>query len=160
MKRLLLAGVGLAVIAATSAFASDIGGRSLPQPRASAYVPFFTWNGFYVGINTGYGFGQSNWTDRTTGATTGNFSVKGGLIGGTAGYNVQLGSVVVGAEADIGWSGIKGTSATGCAGLCETSNPWLGTARGRIGPALDRFLPYVTVGAAFGQIKGSFAGTV
>ena len=161
MKRLLLAGVGAGLIAATSAlpsaFASDIGGRSLPAPRASAYVPFFTWNGFYVGINAGYGFGQSNWTNQTTAATTGNFNVNGGLIGGTVGYNVQLSSIVVGAEADIGWSNIKGSSTAGCAGPCETTNNWLGTARGRIGVALDRFLPYVTAGAAFGQVKGSFA---
>lgn len=159
MKRMLLASVGLAVIAATSAFASDVRERSLPVPRASAYVPFFTWNGFYLGINAGYGFGQSNWTNQTTGATTGDFNVSGGLIGGTAGYNVQLGSVVVGAEADLGWSNIKGSSTTGCAGACETTNNWLGTARGRIGPALDRFLPYVTAGAAFGHIKGTFAGS-
>ena len=158
MKRLLLAGVASAVIAAaTPALASDFG-RPLPPPRgASAYVPFFTWNGFYVGINAGYGFGHSNWTNTTTSATTGNFSVKGGLIGGTVGYNVQLSSIVVGAEADIDWSNIKGSSATGCAGPCETSNNWLGTARGRIGYALDRFLPYLTAGAAFGQVKGTVA---
>ena len=45
-----------------------------------------------------------------------------------------------------------------CAGTCETSNTWLGTARGRIGYAFDRFLPYFTGGAAFGDIKGYVAG--
>ena len=40
-------------------------------------------------------------------------------------------------------------------GTCETSNNWLGTARGRIGYAFDRFLPYFTAGAAFGDIKGT-----
>ena len=159
MNRLLLAGVGSVLIAATSASAADVRERSLPQPRTSAYVPFFTWNGFYVGINAGYGFGHSSWTNTSTGATTGDFSVKGGLIGGTAGYNVQINSIVLGAEADLGWSGVKGSSATGCGGACETSNPWLGTARGRVGVALDRFLPYVTAGAAFGQVKGTFATT-
>ena len=59
MKRLLLAAVGLAAVAATSALAADMPpSRSLPPPRAPAYVPFFTWNGFYVGLNAGYGFGS------------------------------------------------------------------------------------------------------
>ena len=60
MTRLLLAGVALA--AGGDGFGAGrgraaIAGR-LPQPRAAAYVPFFTWNGFYVGINAGYGFGR------------------------------------------------------------------------------------------------------
>ncbi len=156
MKRLLLAGVGFAALLATPALAADAPpGRYMPPPRAPAYVPFFSWNGFYVGINAGYGFGQSNWTNTTTSATTGDFDINGGLIGGTIGYNVQLSSVVVGFEADIAWSNIKGSSTTNCA-ACETSNNWLGTARGRIGYAFDRFLPFLTAGAAFGDIEGTF----
>jgi outer membrane immunogenic protein len=38
------------------------------------------------------------------------------------------------------------------------SNTWFGTARGRIGYAFDRFLPYFTGGAAFGGIKQEGAG--
>jgi outer membrane immunogenic protein len=159
MKRLLLA-VGLAVVAVTSALAGDLPpSRSLPPPRAPAtYVPFFTWNGFYLGINAGYGFGRSTWTDTITQATTGSFNVNGGLVGGTAGYNLQLSTIVVGLEGDIDWSNIKGSTTTNCVSTCETSNSWLGTARGRIGYAFDRFLPYVTAGAAFGNVKGSVAG--
>ena len=59
MKRLWLAGVAL-TIAATMALGADVlPGRPLPPPRAPAtYVPFFTWNGAYVGINAGYGLGH------------------------------------------------------------------------------------------------------
>ena len=53
MKRLLLA-VGLAVGDSARA---DMPGDPCRR-RAPAYVPFFTWNGFYVGINAGYGFGH------------------------------------------------------------------------------------------------------
>jgi len=84
-----------------------------------------------------------------------------GLFGGTIGYNVQFSTAVFGVEGDMAWSGIKGSSSpatTGCAGPCETSNTWLGTARGRLGYAFDRFLPYVTAGAAFGEIKGTVVG--
>ena len=158
MKRLLLAGVGLA-IAATSALSADAPGRSLPPPRGVAtYVPFFTWNGAYVGLNAGGGFGSSQWTDTVTRASTNNFSTNGGMFGGTVGYNVQLSTVVVGVEGDLDWSGIKGSTTTNCITTCTTSNSWLGTARGRIGYAFDRFLPYFTGGAAFGQVKGSVAG--
>ena len=99
MKRLLLAGAALA-IAATSALGADVAERRLPLPRTvSEYVPFFTWNGAYVGLNAGYGFGSSQWTDTVTRASTNKFSTNGGLIGGTIGYNVQLSTVVVGVEA-------------------------------------------------------------
>ena len=124
----------------------------------ATYVPFFTWNGAYVGLNAGYGFGSSQWTDTVTRASTNKFSTNGGMIGGTVGYNLQLSTVVVGVEGDLDWSGIKGSTTTNCISTCETSNSWLGTARGRIGYAFDRFLPYFTGGAAFGQVKGSVAG--
>ena len=62
------------------------------RERVATYVPFFTWNGAYVGINAGYGFGSSQWTDTVTQASTNKFSTSGGLIGGTVGYNLQLGS--------------------------------------------------------------------
>lgn len=35
----------------------------------------------------------------------------------------------------------------------ETKVPWFATVRGRIGYAFDRFLPYVTGGAAIGEVK-------
>ena len=63
--------------------------------------------------------------------STGNFNVNGALVGGTAGYNLQFGGCVLGLEGDIDWSNIKGSTTTNCAGTCETSNDWLGTARGR-----------------------------
>jgi outer membrane immunogenic protein len=159
MKRVLLAAMGLA-IAATAAFGADVSpGRQLPLPRAVAtYVPFFTWNGAYVGINAGYGFGSSQWTDTVTRISTNKFGINGGLVGGTLGYNLQLSTVVVGIEGDLDWSGIKGSTTVNCVSSCETSNSWLGTARGRIGYAFDRFLPYFTGGAAFGAVKGSVLG--
>jgi outer membrane immunogenic protein len=166
--RLLLAGAGFAGLAlvsagfaglATTAQAADIGSRELPRPRAPVLVPFFTWNGFYVGINAGYGFGHSKWTNTVTGVSPGNFDMSGALVGGTAGYNLQLGGWLLGIEGDIGWSNIKGSTTTNCIGTCETSSNWLGTARGRFGYAFDRFLPYVTGGAAFGDIKGTSGGS-
>ena len=46
---------------------------------------------------------------------------------------------------------------------CESRNRWFGTARGRIGYAFDRWLPYLTGGAAFANLKAGITpgfGTV
>jgi outer membrane immunogenic protein len=87
--------------------------------------------------------------------------VSGGLVGGTVGFNYQLGSIVLGLEGDIDWSGISGSGSCVAGTLsCQTTNDWLGTARGRIGYAFNQVLPYVTGGAAFGNLRwpGAWSG--
>ena len=135
----------LAAAMALPSFAAD-----MPRPayKAPSSAEPWNWTGFYVGINGGYGFGTSNWT--SAGGTTGDFNVRGALAGGTIGYNLQTGLWVWGLEGDVDASWIKGTDATIC---CETKNDWLATARGRIGYAMDRWMPYITGGAAFGDVK-------
>jgi len=111
MKRFILAACAglLAIAMASPSFAAD-----MPGPyKAPAYSPAFNWTGFYAGINGGYAFGKSNWTD-TTGATTGEFDLTGALAGGTVGYNVQTGSWVWGFEADGAASWLKGPDAAAC----------------------------------------------
>jgi outer membrane immunogenic protein len=146
MNRVAVACVGLLALAGGSAGAADLAPYYQPGP---AYNPIYTWTGFYVGINGGGGWGSSQWDGLDT------FDVSGGLIGGTVGYNWQFGQVVVGAEGDIDWSGIKGTTTVLCPGGCETRNKWLATVRGRLGYAFDRFLPYFTGGLAVGDINAS-----
>lgn len=166
MKRLLLACGALSAFAGactTSAIAADMP-PAMPPPRGGALVPFFSWNGGYVGINAGYGFGRSSWTDNVTSVSTGTFNVNGATAGGTLGYNIDIRSVVFGIETDLNWSGMKGSTATNCVANCTTANTWIGTARGRVGYAFDRFLPYVTGGLAYGNLKisndlGSSAST-
>jgi outer membrane immunogenic protein len=158
MKRLVLASALAIATMMGAANAADLPRRHAAPPRAPVYAePAYTWTGFYVGINGGYGFGRSDWN---TPAGTSGFNVDGGLVGGTLGYNYQVGQVVFGLEGDIDWSGIKGQTGTGiCAGgICETSNNWLATARGRIGYAFNRIMPYVTAGGAFGDVKMNPAG--
>jgi len=152
MKRFVVACVGLLAVAGTSASAADLPPRyQTPYPRAAVYSPIYNWTGFYLGINGGGGWGRSQWdgVDR--------FNVSGGLIGGTIGYNWQINQLVVGAEGDIDWSRIKGTTNVLCPPGCDSRNSWLATARGRIGYAVDRFLPYLTAGLAFGDIRASVA---
>ncbi len=87
MKRLFISAT-LSIAAAGAALAAD-----LPQPAPVqapvAYIPtvapVYNWGGIYLGINGGYGFGQSQWTDPAniaSGATSsGYFSANGGLRG-------------------------------------------------------------------------------
>jgi outer membrane immunogenic protein len=165
MKRGILSactGVVLAAGMAMPSFAAD-----LPRPayKAPVYVaPAFTWTGFYIGINGGYAWGHSDWNNGPMGNVSMN--VKGGLVGGTIGYNLQTGNFVFGLEGDFDASWIDGSSIAGAPGTvcasvgggCETKNTWLATGRGRIGYAWDRFLPYITGGAAFGNIKATSTG--
>ena len=156
MKRYVLA--GLTAIAAmatmTAANAADLPRRHAAMPtKAPMYAPY-NWTGFYIGINGGGGFGRSN---VAAPFTTGSFDTSGGVVGGTVGYNYQMGQTVFGLEADGDWSNIRGSAPCGALS-CETKNDWLATARGRVGYAFDRFLPYVTGGAAFGDIKTNVSG--
>ena len=158
MRRILLAGAATlaASLSMMSANAADLQ-RPIPNPmptKAPPYVaPEYDWTGFYVGINGGGGWGRG-FTELSHG-----FDISGALVGGTAGYNVQLGHLVLGVEGDIDWSDLKGsTSANGCVAGCSVENKWLGTGRGRVGYAFGTFLPYVTGGVAVGDVSASAAG--
>jgi outer membrane immunogenic protein len=124
--------------------------------KAPAYVPVFTWTGFYtgfyIGVNGGGAFGTSTYDFGGLGSTS--FHTSEGLAGGTIGFNSQTGALVWAWKATAIWSGIRGSSTClGGLSTCQAKNEWLATARGRLGYAFDRVLPCVTAGAAFGDIK-------
>jgi outer membrane immunogenic protein len=64
---------------------------------------------------------------------------------------------VLGVEGDLDWASVKGSTASiGCVtASCSTENTWLGTVRGRVGYAFDRFMPYITGGVAFGGVDAN-----
>lgn len=152
VSRLLCPGIAAAMLAAGAATAADLSPGYAPLAPAPVYRPFYGWTGFYLGINGGGGWGRSQWDGINA------FDVSGGLIGGTVGYNWQIGRVVLGAEGDIDWSGIDGTTTAFCAPGCTTRNYWLATVRGRLGYSWDRFLPYLTGGLAVGDVKATIPG--
>jgi outer membrane immunogenic protein len=135
-----------------------------------AATPAWSWTGFYVGLNGGYGVAGDPFSQLATVAgvpATGTFAnanvaPTGGLFGGQAGYNWQTGAVVFGLEGDADWADQHGTS---CGFECSMAfNPafyttvdqkldWLATARGRLGLANAGYLFYVTGGGAFGGVK-------
>lgn len=122
MKKLLLSGVALiGISAATSVFAADLPRRYVPPPVVE---PAFSWTGFYVGLNAGYGW--NNMDDPTWRPYSGynygynyghhglSINNDGGFVGGAQiGYNYEMGQgafgrFVVGLEADIQYADIGG----------------------------------------------------
>jgi outer membrane immunogenic protein len=131
-----------------------------PPPRApAAYIPIaspaYNWSGFYLGLNTGYGFGDSTWST----PASGSFAVDGAMAGATLGWNYQIGQLVLGIEGDYDWQNVRG-SAPNCAATgfsCDTASNWYGTFRGRLGYAMDRIMLYGTAGGAVTDVKVSAA---
>jgi outer membrane immunogenic protein len=169
MKKLVFA----ASILATStvcASAADLAVKAPPMVPA-----VFSWTGGYGGIAGGYGWGHSDQTDPgiapppvvpddggQMGGGDGHFSVNGGLLGGTLGYNRQQGPLVFGFEGDFSWADIKGQSdvcgpTTVTPHSCGTKLDALGTFRGRVGYAAGangNWLFYATGGLAIGDVRG------
>jgi outer membrane immunogenic protein len=173
----------LAIIAggAWSARAADLPAQ--PYTKAPVVVPAPTWTGFYVGANVGGAWGHSDPRTSTVFSVPGYFAPtsvpavnaagvqsldKSGVIGGIqAGYNWQLGSFLAGVEADIQSMSLKGTATTNSfyplfpAGLFSVSSSvstnWLATVRGRVGLTQGGWLFYVTGGAAFSDLKATWA---
>lgn len=155
MKRLVLASVAVVTLMG-AANAADMQRRQAMPTKAVPYVQMYNWTGAYVGINGGIGWGRSNFSAPVA---TGDFNTSGGMVGGTVGYNWQAGQAVFGLEGDLDWANVRGSSACGAGLSCETRNNWLGTARGRVGYAFDRIMPYVTGGLAVGGVKNSITGS-
>jgi outer membrane immunogenic protein len=156
MKKIIAAGcfaLGV-LVTAQSAGAADLSVAPLYKAPPAEVAQAYNWTGFYLGINGGGGWGHSHWDTSATGIGT-----SGGLAGGTAGYNWQLGNAVLGLEADVDWANLKGTNTSAlCPAGCTTSDTWLSTVRGRAGYAFGSVLPYITGGLAVGDIRAATPG--
>ena len=105
MPRLLISAAAVALLS-TTAFAADL---STPPPEATpsyeAARPF-SWTGCYAGVNGGYGWGSSKWSDAFVG-TFADDRPNGFLAGGQIGCNYQFnGGFVLGLEGEGDWAKI------------------------------------------------------
>ncbi|MET2830460.1 outer membrane protein [Mesorhizobium shangrilense] len=157
----------LVSLMAGTAYAADL---VTELPIASTY----NWTGGYVGAQAGYAWGDSvgGAYFKATGAVdaNGNVDPRGFLGGLHTGYNYQFNNnAVLGVEGDINFASIRGSvnplhfasggNALGNSASAEMT--WNGSVRLRAGYAIDRFLPYVTGGVAFGRygFDPSYGGT-
>lgn len=155
-----------AVLFSGTAMAADAIVYSEPAPVVVANT--FSWEGAYVGVNAGYGFGKIKSTDED-----GAFSIKPrGFVGGVqAGYNWQFDQIVAGIEADFQGSTMKKSvdlyDADVFDGTAKAKIQWFGTVRGRLGGNIaERTMLYGTAGLAYGKLKvesfdelGAFEGS-
>lgn len=123
--------------------------------KAPLMASRFDWTGFFIGGHVGYGWGRLG-SDANPILHQGLIfpaSVTGVVGGYQAGYNYHLpNNVVLGFEVDVSFLSPPDQKATGTHPFGTTLD-YFGTARGRIGYAFDAVMPYVTGGAAWGQIK-------
>ena len=153
MKKILAAALLASV--ATSAFAADLPTRKGPAPAPVYYAPPFTWTGFYIGVNGGYGYG-----DLSNAGTTVFGHPDGGMIGGTAGYNYQIGQFVVGAEGTLDWADLQNKRTFADGSTSKATVDSIGNILARAGVAYDRALFYVAGGYAGGNVEGQFYDSV
>jgi outer membrane immunogenic protein len=156
MRKLLAIGVaGAALWGMGCASAADLGSRPVYKapPPVAAPVPVFSWTGFYIGGHFGYLWGDVDVEHaEALPAATGTGGRTNGVVGGIlGGGNWQIGPVVLGAEADFGWSDAHGK---GVAAQFSSAEDFAykidstGHARGRIGYAFGGTLVYVAGGLA------------
>ncbi len=153
---------GISMGLASHAMAADLPARAPIYKSAPVYVPEFTWTGWYVGVNAGYGWSSGD-GNITLGGATGSYSASGNgfLGGGQLGYNWQAGSFVYGLEADFQGSTGSGDINTtiGATALSATAKtPYFATGRARLGYAFGRSMIYATGGAVYG--KATLDGTL
>lgn len=141
------------------------------------------WSGFYVTGHVDVGWGKADWAgfdgaegggEGTTIAArslpapvgyantthfSGDESDSGWGAGVGLGYNFQFDNIVLGGIVDWTWVDIgKSRTFAGCCGTDRISSDVsnIGTARGILGIAGDRFMPYVTAGWAWGDVNHQF----
>jgi len=120
----------------------------------------FNWTGAYVGAQIGYsatGNAEYYLNDRTWNDDYDYDPKLRGLLGGVyIGYNHQFDNgVILGGEADATLSDIHGSAvAPGDWGFhTSTKIDRAATARVRLGVAVDRFMPYIAGGVAYGRLN-------
>ena len=105
------------------------------------------WSGAYIGLDAGAGWGTVR--DATYSQSIDLAGLTGGLH---AGYNFQIGNIVLGAEADAILSGAGATLPLGPASSVSLDLNWAASIRGRLGFAFGPLLLYGTGGVAWSQL--------
>ncbi|PXA98845.1 porin family protein [Nostoc sp. 3335mG] len=123
------------------------GGGAATSPMYSS-TSAADWNGFYAGVNGGYLWGTTT-TSPAIGVNQNNSS--GWTAGAQAGFNADMGGLVIGAEGDLQWANLAYSEPAGAPGTFEAKLDLFGTIRARAGGTLGQVMPYVTGGVAFGR---------
>ena len=151
MKSSIFSAAVFTLALAAPAYAADA-----PMSDSQNYMSAYNWSGFYAGLNGGYSWGDG---EVSAAGVTLSGDYDGWLAGAQIGVNWQSDAWVFGLEADWQFTGNDETISNGV-DFVSSELKWLSTVRARAGFAMDRFLPYVTGGVAFGdnEISGNITG--
>lgn len=142
--------LGGTLLLAGPATAADLGWGGGSSSTLYSPSSAFNWSGFYAGANAGFGWGTFS-REPAGGGPTSEDNSSGWVLGGHAGYNVDFGGFVLGAEADLQWSSLSYDQDLDADGELKASIDAFGTIRGRAGASFGQVMPYVTGGLAYGR---------
>ena len=151
-------------------------GKEMKEVAPAPEPECFNWAGFYVGAFGGFKFASVNTDLNPTNAwllfpddaaTIENHSAHdldadGGDVGGLIGFNFQHGCWVFGIEGTGAAVFLRDSEDSGTFAMPTVSDKsiqqafrttYLATIGGRIGYSIHNWLPYITGGAAFGDIE-------
>lgn len=138
----------------SAAMAADLPAPEVPMIAAAPIV--WSWTGPYAGLFVGGGFDGD--IDGHHGNKSGD-DLSGVFGGGYVGYNWQMDSILLGVETDAGFTGWETDG-----GKNKNKNKFkgdvgvIGSVRGRVGFAWDRFLLYGTGGFGYADLNVNNAG--
>jgi len=154
------------------ALAADLPDTKSPPVYTPPPPAAFSWTGFYVGGNAGYGIDHASYPYVLYDADTfvqnrDGLTEAGPVLGAQVGYNYQLTGlplvgdhVVTGVEVFGEWSGINGSSTSpsvlGPASFGTRIESY-GGILGRVGYAFDRVLVYIDGGVPYGVTKSYYS---
>jgi outer membrane immunogenic protein len=159
MKKLQCSLILLLICVCINSVSADESNVNSPEPSAKSSTTDL-WQGFYAGINAGYGHNAGNINAPIWGVKSKD--EEHSFIGGIqVGANRQYGDIVVGIEADFNDSRLEDSEYiysdykyTEDYHHHDSKVDWFSTLRGRIGYAPHQnLLLFVTGGAAMGRIE-------
>ena len=163
IKRILSVAICTLALGVSAAYAADLAPPVYKAPPP--LPPAYSWTGFYLGGNGGFGGNSVNYSD-TIGGVAGNTSLNssGFFGGGQVGFNWQvMPLVVVGVETDFDGADISSDASAStpfASASAGTKIDWFGTVRGRAGFLVTpTALLYGTGGWAYGHTTSSATAT-
>ncbi len=157
MKKFLLAGAAFFIV--QSAYAADAVVEDVIVVDSA-----YNWSGVYVGAQVGYSWGSAdvNYAGEPEGQYAWNIDPDGVVGGIYAGGNWQLANgLVIGAETELNLNDNSDTAVYISNYIptdpgnydMEARIDWSGSTRLRLGYAIDRWMPFITAGVAYGEYE-------
>ena len=130
-------------------FGAMLGILGLAAGPANAQTYDVKWQGFYIGGHGAYLSAETDYTNPATPSQT----LEGAMLGLQAGYNWQMGRVVLGVEADVSFGNVNDFIRDGNFLTEDGDMRAFGSVRARLGYSFGNFLPYITGGLMWARLE-------